>query len=436
MATHAAQAPPAASEPRPGTIRRVVVAASIGNCLEWFDFAVYGYLAATLGALFFPAKDPTASLLLSFAVFGAAFVARPLGGMVFGPLGDRLGRRGVLAFIVLLMSAATFCIGLLPTFATIGLLAPTLLVFLRLVQGLSCGGELTGATTFVAEHAPDKRRGVLTSWIQVSATFGFFLGLGAPALFTALFSPEALESWGWRIPFLLAGPLGLIGLYLRLRLEDTPEFRDLKAKGKVVKAPLKASFGNWRSIISVGAVGIIVHLGYFLVLIYMPTYLTETLKFEPSEAFRATAGALVVDMIVIPLAAMLSDRIGRKPVLITAGVAFVVLTIPLFLLIAQGGMSGVLGLAALGALHGLYLGAVAATFAEIFVTQVRFGAFSIGHNVSAAIFGGGAPFLATYLVSATGSKLAPAFIIVLGALASLVAVTKLRETAGRPLRQA
>lgn len=427
-------APP--STEAPSNVRRVVVAASIGNCLEWFDFAIYGYLAATLGILFFPAQDETASLLLSFAVFGAAFVMRPLGGLVFGPLGDRIGRRGVLSFIVLLMSAATVCIGLLPTFATIGLLAPALLVFLRLVQGFSAGGELTGATTFVAEHSPTARRGLLTSWIQVSATLGFFLGLSVPTVLTTLLSAESFDSWGWRIPFLLAGPLGVIGLYMRLKLEDTPDFRDLKAKGKVAKSPLKASLvDNWRPIVMVGAIGIIVHLGYFLVLVYMPTYLTTVLDFEAAAAFQATAVALLVDMIVIPISAALSDRIGRRPLMIGASVAFAVLTIPLFLFIAEGGVAGVLGLAAMGALHGVYVGAVAAAFVELFATQVRFGGFSIGHNVSAAIFGGGSPFLATYLVAATGNSLAPAFIIVLGALASLAAVVKLQETAGLPLRQ-
>lgn len=417
-------------------VRRAVVAASIGNCLEWFDFAVYGYLAAVLGALFFPSENETASLLASFAVFGAAFVVRPLGGLFFGPLGDRIGRRGVLCAIILLMSAATFGIGLLPTYATIGILAPILLVVLRLIQGFSAGGELTGATTFVAEYAPDARRGFLTSWIQVSATLGFLLGLLTPTLLTAIFGAEALNTWAWRVPFLLAGPVGIIGLYIRLKLEDTPDFRELESANEVASSPLKESLTrNWGPILLVGSIGIIVHLGYFLVLVYMPTYLAGVQGFEQTTAFFATAIALVVDIALIPVAGALSDRVGRKPLLVGACVGFVILTFPAFLLISQGGfLYATLGLIILGALHGIYLGAVAATFVEIFSTYVRYGGFSIGHNVSAAIFGGGTPFLATYLASATGSSIVPAFIIVAGALGSLVAVIILKETAKLPLR--
>jgi MHS family proline/betaine transporter-like MFS transporter len=418
-------------------VRRAVVAASVGNCLEWFDFAVYGFLAATLGALFFPSENETASLLASFAVFGAAFVVRPLGGLFFGPLGDKIGRRGVLAAIILLMSAATFAIGLLPTYATIGILAPVLLVVLRLLQGFTAGGELTGATTFVAEYSPDARRGFLTSWIQVSATLGFLLGLITPTLLTAIFGAEALSSWGWRVPFLLAGPLGVIGLYIRLKLEDTPDFRELEHEGEVAGNPLIESLTrNWGPILLVGSVGIIVHLGYFLVLVYMPTYLTGVQGLEQTTAFFATAIGLLVDIALIPLAGALSDRVGRKPLLIGACIGFAVLTFPVFLLISQGGaLYAILGLSVLGALHGIYLGAVAATFAEIFATYVRYGGFSIGHNISAAIFGGGAPFLAAYLASTTGSSFVPAFIIVAGALGSLAAVVILKETAGLPLKK-
>ena len=418
-------------------VRRAVVAASVGNCLEWFDFAIYGYLAATLGVLFFPSENETASLLASFAVFGAAFIVRPLGGFFFGPLGDRIGRRGVLAAIILLMSAATFAIGLLPTYATIGIMAPILLVALRLAQGFTVGGELTGSATFVAEYSSDARRGFLTSWIQASATLGFLFGLIAPTLLTTIFSEEALSSWGWRVPFLLAGPLGVVGLYIRLKLEDTPDFTELKRAGEVVRSPLRESLTrNWGPILMVGSIGIIVHLGYFLVLVYMPTYLAQVVGLEQTTAFWATVVAVLVDISLIPFMGALSDRVGRKPLLMAACVGYVILTFPIFLLMSQGGsLSAILGLAILGALHGVYLGPITAAFAELFSTQVRYGAFSIGHNISAAIFGGSAPFLATYLTSATGSSLAPAFMIVAGALGSLVAVTISTETARLPLRQ-
>ena len=222
-----------------GMLRRAMLGASVGNCVEWFDFAVYGYLAATLGAVFFPSEDPTISLLSSFAVFGVAFFMRPLGGFFFGPLGDRIGRQRTLAAVIILMSASTFVIAFLPGYAAIGIWAPILLVAARLLQGFSVGGEFGGASAFLAEYSPDERRGYLVSWIEFSAVGGFFLGSASVLLLTATIGEDALGSWGWRIPFLLAGPLGLIGLYIRLRVEDTPEFRALERSGEVSGSPLR-----------------------------------------------------------------------------------------------------------------------------------------------------------------------------------------------------
>jgi MFS transporter, MHS family, proline/betaine transporter len=418
----------------PADLRRAVLATSIGNCLEWFDFAVYGYMAVVLGQLFFPTADPASSLLLSFAAFGAAFVVRPLGGMFWGPLGDRVGRRGVLCVIILVMSAATFCVGLLPTYATVGVLAPVLLVALRLVQGFTAGGEVTGATAFIAEYSPDRRRGAVTSWIQFSATLGFFLGLAAPTLLNLLLDPGQIAAWGWRLPFLVAGPLGLIGLYIRLRLEESPRFEELERAGEVVRHPLReAVVKGWREVLLAGGIGIVVHLGYFLALVYMPTYLTKVLGFEPLTAFLATTTVVVLNVLVIPVSGRLSDRIGRKPIMMAAAIGFVVATVPVFLLISRGGVATFVGLGILGLLHGTYLGAVAAAFAEVFATKVRFGGFSIGHNVSAAIFGGGTPLLATYLGAVLGSTLMPAYLIVAGSLLGVVAVACYREMAGKPL---
>jgi MFS transporter, MHS family, proline/betaine transporter len=221
------------------TVLRATIGASIGNLVEWFDFAVYGYLATTLAVVFFPSGNPTASLLSTFAVFAAAFFVRPLGGLFFGPLGDRIGRQRVLATVIILMSLATFAIGLLPGYATIGIWAPLLLVVCRLLQGFSAGGEFGGGATFLAEYSPDDRRGYMVSWLEFSTLIGFILGSGSVLVMNSALGEDAMIAWGWRIPFLIAGPLGIVGLYIRLRLEDTPEFRALESTGEVSESPLR-----------------------------------------------------------------------------------------------------------------------------------------------------------------------------------------------------
>ena len=419
------------------SIRRAIVGASVGNTVEWFDFAVYGYLAVTLGAVFFPSEDPTISLLSSFAVFGVAFVMRPLGGLFFGPLGDRIGRQRTLATVIILMSISTFVIALLPGYATIGIWAPILLVLARLLQGFSAGGEFGGASTFIAEYSPDSRRGFLVSWLEFSTLIGFILGSTSVLVLSSVLSEEALTSWGWRIPFLIAGPLGLIGLYIRLRLDDTPEFRALESAGEVSQSPFKETVTqNWKPILQVAGLVIIQNAGFYIVLTYMQTYITEQLGFSTTSASLSTVLTLLVGMALIPPLGALSDRIGRKPVLMASCVGFVVLTYPLFLLLNAGNLAGAIAAhVALGALLAVYLSTTIAALTELFPTRVRYGGFSIGYNVSVAIFGGAAPFLATYLISVTGNPLSPAFYLIAAAIATAVTLLTIKETARTPLRK-
>jgi MHS family proline/betaine transporter-like MFS transporter len=418
-------------------IRRAIVGAAVGNAVEWFDFAVYGYLAATIGALFFPSNNPTASLLASFAVFGAAFFVRPLGGFVFGPMGDRIGRQRTLAFVIILMSVATFAMGLLPTYAAIGIWAPLLLVILRLLQGFSAGGEFGGASTFLAEYSPDDRRGYLVSWIEFSAVGGFLLGSATVLALTTGLGEDAMSSWGWRIPFLLAGPLGLIGLYIRLRLEDTPEFRALERTGEVSGSPLRETIvQNWKAILQVAGLVIIQNAGFYIVLVYMPTYFSEQLGFTSTGSSLSTVLTLLAAMVLIPPLGALSDRVGRKPVLAASCVGFALLSYPLFLLMQQGSLfAAVLAHVALGALLAIFLSTTIAALTELFPTRVRYGGFSIGYNISVAIFGGAAPFLATFLISATGNPLSPALYLIAGAVATFVTLLTITETARTPLRK-
>jgi MHS family proline/betaine transporter-like MFS transporter len=419
------------------SIRRAIVGASVGNTVEWFDFAVYGYLAVTLGAVFFPSEDPTISLLSSFAVFGVAFVMRPLGGLFFGPLGDRIGRQRTLATVIILMSVSTFVIALLPGYATIGIWAPILLVAARLLQGFSAGGEFGGASAFIAEYSPDNRRGFLVSWLEFSTLIGFILGSTSVLVLSSVLSEDALTSWGWRIPFLLAGPLGLIGLYIRLRLDDTPEFRALESAGEVSQSPFKETITqNWRPILQVAGLVIIQNAGFYIVLTYMQTYITEQLGFSTTSASLSTVLTLLVGMALIPPLGALSDRVGRKPVLMASCVGFVVLTYPLFLLLNAGSLAGAIAAhVALGALLAVYLSTTIAALTELFPTRVRYGGFSIGYNVSVAIFGGAAPFLATYLISVTGNPLSPAFYLIAAAIATALTLLTIKETARTPLRK-
>jgi MFS transporter, MHS family, proline/betaine transporter len=420
-----------------GMLQRAMLGASVGNCVEWFDFAVYGYLAATLGAVFFPSEDPTISLLSSFAVFGVAFFMRPLGGFFFGPLGDRIGRQRTLAAVIILMSASTFVIAFLPGYAAIGIWAPILLVAARLLQGFSVGGEFGGASAFLAEYSPDERRGYLVSWIEFSAVGGFFLGSASVLLLTATIGEDALGSWGWRIPFLLAGPLGLIGLYIRLRVEDTPEFRALERSGEVSGSPLRETMTqNWRPILQVIGLVIIQNAGFYIVLTYMPTYFSEQLGFSSTASSLSSVFTLLVAMALIPPLGALSDRVGRKPLLAASCVGFALLSYPLFLLMNQGSLVGaVLSHVALGALLAVFLSTTIAALAELFPTRVRYGGFSIGYNISVAIFGGAAPFFATYLISLTGNPLSPAFYLIAAAIASLITVATISETARTPLKK-
>ncbi|MDQ4127099.1 MAG: MFS transporter, partial [Actinomycetota bacterium] len=309
------------------TLRRAIVGASIGNTVEWFDFATYNFLAVTLAVVFFPPGNPTAALLSTFAVFAAAFFVRPLGGLFFGPMGDKIGRQRVLATVIILMSLSTFAIGLLPSYATIGVWAPLLLVVARCLQGFSAGGEFGGASTFLAEYSPDERRGFLVSWLEFSTLIGFVMGSTLVLFLTTVLPDEAMTSWGWRIPFLLAGPLGIVGLYIRLRLEDTPEFKALEEAGEVSQSPFRETIvENWKQILQVGGLVIIQNVGFYVVLSYMTTYFQDPLGFSPTAASLSTTITLLVGMALIPPLGALSDRVGRKPLLLASCIGYAVLT--------------------------------------------------------------------------------------------------------------
>ncbi|WP_058044292.1 MFS transporter [Streptomyces roseifaciens] len=417
------------------TVRRAVKAAALGNAMEWFDFGIYSYLAVTLGNVFFPSGDDTVRLLSSLATFAVAFLVRPLGGMFFGPLGDRIGRKRVLALTMVLMASGTFAIGLIPSYAAIGFWSPVLLICFRMLQGFSTGGEYGGAATFIAEYAPDKRRGYFGSFLELGTLAGYVGAAGLVTAMTSALGGDAMTDWGWRIPFLVAGPLGLVGLYLRMKLEDTPAFQKLEEDEETGGTELKEIFAaQWARlllcVVLAGAYGIT----DYMLLSYMPTYLTDRLGYDDTHGLLILIATMILLMAVITCVGRLSDRIGRKPLLMAGLGGFVALSVPAFLLLKQGSLVAVLGgMLMLGLPLVCLLGTMSAVLPALFPTHVRYGSLAIGYNISTSLFGGTTPLVITALIHATGSDMMPAFYTAGAALIGMLAVAFMRETARQPL---
>ena len=415
--------------------RTAILAGVIGNVLEWYDFAVYGYFVPVISQLFFPNQTPLVSLLLTFSVFGVGFVMRPVGSVVFGQYGDRHGRKRALSAVIFLMAASTFAVGLLPTYASIGVLAPLLLVVARLAQGLSGGGEWGGAAAYLVEYAPPGQRGLTGSWQQVSVGCGFLLGSLTAALLTTWIDPADMLAWGWRIPFLLGVLVGIVGAIMRWRLDDTPKFAELQSQGHVAQSPLREAFTTFRKPTLI-AFGITLHntVGYYAVLIYLTTWLTNIVRMPRGTALWIGTACLLAFVVAVPFMGALSDRIGRRPLFIASCVGYIVLAYPLFLLASTGVPAyAFIAQLVLVLLLALYAGPGPAVYCELFPTQVRYTALSVGYNIPVAIFGGFAPFIATWLIQSTGNPLSPAFYVIAASLVTLVTMAWVKETAFEPL---
>jgi MHS family proline/betaine transporter-like MFS transporter len=417
--------------------KKAVTAGAIGNFVEWYDYSVYGFFAPIIASQFFPSEDRVASLLATFAVFAVAFFMRPIGAFVFGHFGDTVGRRNTLAAAIILMGFATLMIGVLPTYGQIGVLAPILLVVARLLQGFSAGGEWSGSAAFMVEYAPANRRGLYGSWQQFSIVMGLLMGSAMGGLLGAVLSEEALNAWGWRIPFILGMVVALVGLYLRLRVEDTPAFRIIEEKDEVTDAPVKESFTAHGGE-SLTAIGFTVAwtVAYYILLTYMPTFVSETLGLPLSQALLSNAIGLVGLGVLIPFTAALSDRIGRKPLLVGFSALIALLTYPLFLLAStQVLFLIVLAQVIFGVIISLFSGPGPAALVEMFPTNVRYSALGVSYNIAVAAFGGTAPFIATYLIDRTGSNFAPGFYLIAAAVITLIVVSTMKETYREPLRE-
>jgi MFS transporter, MHS family, proline/betaine transporter len=328
-------------------------------------------------------------------------------------------------------------IGVLPSYAQIGVLAPILLVVARLLQGFSAGGEWSGSAAFMVEYAPENKRGLYGSWQQVSIVAGLLVGSAMGGLLGTVLSEDALNAWGWRIPFILGMVVALVGLYLRLRVEDTPAFRIIEEKEEITEAPVKESFtAHWRE--SLTAIGFTVAwtVAYYILLTYMPTYVSETLGIPLTQALLSNAIGLVVLMALIPFTAALSDRIGRKPLLIAFSALIALLTYPLFLLASTQVLAFiVLAQVLFGVIISLFSGPGPAALVEMFPTNVRYSALGVSYNIAVAAFGGTAPFIATYLISRTGSNFSPGFYLIAAAVVTLIVVSTMKETYREPLRE-
>ncbi len=418
-------------------LRKVLLATGIGHFVEWFDFGLYGTLAAIIGLQFFQSSSPSVALLSSFAVFGAGFIMRPLGGLFFGSLGDRKGRQKVLATVILLTSGATFVMGLLPTYHQIGITATVLLVITRLVQGFAAGGESSGATTYLAEYAPTTRRGYFTCWIDNFGFMAFVVGSGLVFLLTAALGESTMNDWGWRIPFLIAGPLGWVGLYLRRHLEDSPEFLEAMKSGQIETAPLrKAVTTAWRALLFCVGFVVIKAVGHWTLQTFMPSYLATELHFSKLNAYAITTIGLFSVAVLVPFMGYLSDKYGRKPLMLAGCAGFILLSYPAMMIMANGDvLSAVLAMVMLGAFIAAFDGACTAAMAELFPTNVRYGGLSIAYNFAVAFFGGITPWFSAWLITSTGDKFSPAFYVMGAALITFITVMRARETAGQPLKR-
>jgi len=411
--------------------RQAVSAAVIGNVLEWYDFSVYAFVAVILSRKFFPPGDEVTALLSTFLAYGLGFVARPLGGIVLGRLGDTHGRKTALLITIALMAIGTVLVGVLPTYAAIGIAAPLLLVVARLMQGFSAGGEWGTSTAYIVEWAPKGRRGFYGSFQQLSVVMGLLLGSAVAALLNTLLDPAQMDAWGWRVPFLLGGILGPVGLWMRRTIDETPAY----TKAVTTAAPVTDQ--TTPLVMAARAFGftIVWTVCFYVLLSYMPTYTQKYLKISASAALWANTIGLLALMLFIPLMGLLSDRIGRKPLLLACCIAFIVVPYPFFSFLLSGASYTQLILVQIvfALLISTFSGAGPAAIAEIFPTRTRSTWMTTGYALAVAIFGGFAPLISVYLIERFASPLAHVFYLIAAAIVSTIVIATLRETAHEEL---
>ncbi|MGH7215720.1 MAG: MFS transporter [Nitrospiraceae bacterium] len=409
--------------------KRTLLAGAIGNVLEWYDFALYGYFAPVFAALFFPSNSPSVSLISTFGVFSVGFLARPLGALLFGHWGDTLGRRNALAWSVLLMAIPTCVVGLLPTYEAIGVIAPIALTFCRFLQGLSVGGEFTGSATFLVEHAAASQRGYVGSWAGFSAQIGALLGSGMGALIASSLTDEALRQWGWRVPFIMGSVIAVAGWYLRTRVPESPAFETIRRTGGLASSPVRDVFTTQRRAVATVAGLMWLHgVSFYLLYVYMTTYMVTVTPAPLATVLWLNTGCMTLLALLIPVMGSWSDRIGQPPLLIVGAAGLALLSYPCFLWLTSNELPRmIMAQVLLTVLVACYMGPFFAAICELFPTAQRYTGLSVGYNIGAALFGGTAPLVATLFIEWSGNNLAPAFYLSLCAVVSLAVTLTLRK---------
>ncbi|MEE2853808.1 MAG: MFS transporter [Actinomycetota bacterium] len=422
-------------------MRRDTLATAIGNFMEWYDFGVYGYIATTIAQVFYPGNSVSAvHLIATFSTLAAAYVVRPLGGFVLGPLGDRVGRKRVLVITILLMAVGTTMTGLLPGYGTIGIWAPILLLVARVFQGLSTGGEFVGAMTYLVERAPDRKRGRMVGFLPLGNLVGFVLaGLLVTALQAWLPSHDML-AWGWRIPLLLGAPFGVLALYLRLRIEESPAYTQARSN---TDAPVDRGWRQfrrtvveqWKPMVVCAAVVVASQVPDFMLTGYLPTYLKVVVRVGNTAALVIIVATLAILMAAVVFVAMLSDRIGVKPIMWTGCGLLVLASVPAFLLMRFSGVVPLIfiGVLLVGLMELCFDSTTPQALPALFPTRVRSGALAISYNIALSTVGGTTPVIAQALISAAGSTMVPAYMLIFAGLVGTVALRFMPEVAGRPL---
>ena len=417
-------------------MNKVITSCMIGNALEWYEFTLYGYFATVIGNLFFPSDDPISSLMAAFAVFAAGFLMRPLGAIIFGHIGDKYGRKKALVISIYLMAIPTFFIGIMPTYEQIGWVASLMLMLVRLLQGISMGGEFTGSMIFIIEHSPQKGRGYAGSFASLSLAIGIILGSATATAISHIFTEEQIYAWAWRIPFLLSIIGAIVGGVMRATLHDPEVFTKQKKEKHLPKTPIKELFQKHRKVLfHAVCIELILSIGFYIVNIFFISYMKEFTDLSDQNALIIATIGTILYGITIPIAGVLSDKLGRKAVMMPAIIAFLFCAYPLLSLMHTGFEGAVMGQFAGAILLGMLFGPLPAMLVEMFPLKVRYSGLSMAHSLSMSIFGGTAPLLMTYTLQYTGDLMVPAYYLMAAALLSAVALFKMQDKSKLTLAQ-